>query len=976
MRAIPLTVLKGGINRLRVKGGARANMLYDLMNGYVSNDGSVGPREGTIRDATLDGNTKGLCAQDSINNVFATSMQSVPTGYVCNLLIHPTDPTQTLLKIWFAKPFMGFLYVVAEFANHDVLHFWLQNNGTWTAATVYKTGNIILPTVLNGLAYEAERMMAPNPTWTAESTVTAGNVVEPTEYTGFAYRAVGVAGTTPHTGPSEPIWPTVSGGIVQEFGDFDTNSTDAGTTQGTTTGSDQPPLGTTITDRYGDSQTIAGNTGSVLNASTTATASTNVTTWKPGTLYAPGSVVQPSTSQGGFIGAIPNGDFETGALAPEWTTQPDTGAVAIDTTHPYQGTYAVSIACNHGSSHLTMTNPGTVTPGQSVTASCYTDPFNPGNGGLDYSSSMSLRWYNASDTFISETVSGNQNGPGYRKLTVTGTAPAGAVKCRVRLSGATGTSTKTGFFDLVSWNLSTAVAVSNFLYEAVQSNAASSAASEPTWPVVAGNTVVDGGVTWKAIGTSIITWQAIPIMLSGSVEPTWATVIGNSALDSSTFTTQDAHVTNTSMSWKATNRQITDPKCPNNKPTALGASHVFNGDTDIVGFSAAVDPTDWTSANNAGYLATGLNNYGDNPVAVLALYRSNLMAFNAGGYQMWQIDPDPANMALLDAQPIGSIYTQAAQSVANDLLFLTEVGVRNIGTVGATANMQIGSTGQPVDPIVVARLKDGTYVPISLYYPGRGQYWLIFGPEAIVLTINGQGGLKSWSRYLFPAAITDWTLNGGKLLLRSSTNLIWKMDADTLVDDFHSGSGTNFLSWMQWPYLDSGSLGYSQTLLGIDLIGDGAVTIQIAYREDDPTTFIDNPDFGAPPAFTGAISGTTLTVSAISSGKLFIGQNITGTGVTQATQIVGFLTGTGGTGTYKVSISQTVPSTAMSSAVNVTDPYTIDMADTLPGTPIPIPVVSPSYSIILRWSPNQAWQWQASNIYTIPGSGMGGGISG
>src|SRR5208282_1016424 len=132
--------------------------------------------------------------------------------------------------------------------------------------------------------------------------------------------------------------------------------------------------------------------------------------------------------------------------------------------------------------------------------------------------------------------------------------------------------------------------------------------------------------------------------------------------------------------------------------------HVFAGNNDIVDYSAAVNPIDWSSTNNAGYLPTGLNNYGDNPVTALALYRGNLIAFNAGGYQMWQIDPDPQNMALLDAQPIGSIWPQAAQSVANDLLFLTEVGVRNLGTVGATANLAIGNTGQPVDPLVTAQL--------------------------------------------------------------------------------------------------------------------------------------------------------------------------------------------------------------------------------------------------------------------------------
>lgn len=62
---------------------------------------------------------------------------------------------------------------------------------------------------------------------------------------------------------------------------------------------------------------------------------------------------------------------------------------------------------------------------------------------------------------------------------------------------------------------------------------------------------------------------------------------------------------------------------------------------------------------------------------------------------------------------------------------------------------------------------------------------------------------------------------------------------------------------------------------------------------------------------TGAISTTTLTVSAVTSGALAVGQLLSGTGVTAGTYITALGTGTGGTGTYTVSVSQTVSSTAI-----------------------------------------------------------------
>lgn len=65
------------------------------------------------------------------------------------------------------------------------------------------------------------------------------------------------------------------------------------------------------------------------------------------------------------------------------------------------------------------------------------------------------------------------------------------------------------------------------------------------------------------------------------------------------------------------------------------------------------------------------------------------------------------------------------------------------------------------------------------------------------------------------------------------------------------------------------------------------------------------------PIVTGAISGTTLTVSAASVATLCVGDVITGTGVTPGTTITALGTGLGGIGTYTVSASQTVASTTI-----------------------------------------------------------------
>jgi hypothetical protein len=63
--------------------------------------------------------------------------------------------------------------------------------------------------------------------------------------------------------------------------------------------------------------------------------------------------------------------------------------------------------------------------------------------------------------------------------------------------------------------------------------------------------------------------------------------------------------------------------------------------------------------------------------------------------------------------------------------------------------------------------------------------------------------------------------------------------------------------------------------------------------------------------FTGYISGTTLHVTAVSYGSLAIGQTIVAQGIAANTTITALGTGSGGVGTYTVSVSQTIASTTI-----------------------------------------------------------------
>ena len=466
-----------------------------------------------------------------------------------------------------------------------------------------------------------------------------------------------------------------------------------------------------------------------------------------------------------------------------------------------------------------------------------------------YEAYVGIAWYNTGGSLISVSWTANPVtlSGAYRRAEVSGFAPDLAVTCTVAL-GVEG-SGSTVFFDNATISHTNPISLSQLLFKATQADPGYSDSFEPTWPTVVGNTVIDNEVTWEGVPANRVQWQAFPILISGVSEPTFPAAVGASVADNT-------------ISWVADTRRVEDERCPNTKTVAITASKIFSGDADIVAYSATINPLDWTTPNDAGYIPFGLNTYGSQDVSALGLYRSNLVAFNSKGFQMWQVDEDPANFAILDAVPIGipTSADKSIQPVSNDLVFLTEVGIRSMGIAGASTNLQAGSFGKQIDPLVKAKLVAGE-TPISLYYPGAGQYWLIFGDEAFVLTMNGGKTDMSWSRYVFPSDIDDWTILDEDLLLRSGEK-IWRVselaERDDQVGD-PASSGTAFVGRIWWPYLDFGRFGGEKQMVGFDLVATGAVTVQFGYDQSDLSKVTDAYVLAAGDTLPGTIVPMPIT---------------------------------------------------------------------------------------------------------------------
>lgn len=231
VRSVTLNASKAGMTRLRDKGGASPETLYELTNAYINASRSPTQRPGTTWTYQFGANTVGLVAFQGVFYAFTADITKVvSTGsYQVLMLRHPTNGAAQLKTIHYAQPFMGYMYVVAEFTDGVVRHYWLQNPNAWVANTTYQTNTLVQPTSPNGYYYSAVQGPAP-PVWAAGMSLLYNQsyTVQPTTYNGIYYTSyANTSSTQPvtsppffgpaYSGPNEPSWNTTPGSITFDF---------------------------------------------------------------------------------------------------------------------------------------------------------------------------------------------------------------------------------------------------------------------------------------------------------------------------------------------------------------------------------------------------------------------------------------------------------------------------------------------------------------------------------------------------------------------------------------------------------------------------------------------------------------------------------------------------------------------------------------------------------------------------------------
>lgn len=534
--------------------------------------------------------------------------------------------------------------------------------------------------------------------------------------------------------------------------------------------------------------------------------------WQPGFTYVPGSLARPTGGQQQVQTVPSNPNFEGNISG--WTVQGAAGWSYV-TDKVYDGVGSAKYIGN-GLTLLVNNIRAPVTPGQSITSFCVVSLDQQAS---DIAAARIINlFYDAGGNLI------NTNDPGppviykaksgiWQQSKHTSVAPAGAAFASFGIS-ANADAASFVRVDGTGWFYTYSGPPDGLVYKAVQASPAKSASTEPAWPPTLGVTVVDGGVTWEAVLATQIVWTARPINRSGTVEPVWPAAIGGAVHDNI-------------IDWTVTTPAIYDPKCPQTKQVAIAAAKVFAGDKDITRYSATNNPLDWSTPEDAGFIAHGLQSVQEPDVTCLNVYRGNLAILTASNIQLWKADPDPLAILILDTvESVGTNYARGGVPVSQDVFFVSSQGIRSISVSASQQAMGEGDVGNPVDELV-RELLGPDADPVSVFFPNLGQTLFFFGNQALVLFQNKLAKITGWAIYELPIVVTDAAVLDGDLYIRDLTDIYW-MDVSSKLD-----MGASFKVILEWQYLDFGRAGSRKTFMGVSMESDTTGTVSAAYSIQD-----------------------------------------------------------------------------------------------------------------------------------------------
>lgn len=189
---------------------------------------------------------------------------------------------------------------------------------------------------------------------------------------------------------------------------------------------------------------------------------------------------------------------------------------------------------------------------------------------------------------------------------------------------------------------------------------------------------------------------------------------------------------------------------------------------DVRFSSVEFGPADWETLGDAGFLPVRNNATGDASPVWLSHFRDRMVVLFDSQIQVWHVDPDPAEMALVDTlNGPGTQEGPLTQNVIGDLLFFSRGGFRSLTTQAITGEIREGDIGAPI-----VDLTDGMAGGVaSVWWQRQGVYLAAIGGRVFVFIYNPSSKVTGWSEWAFPFPVEHFAVVSNELYIRSGDDV-------------------------------------------------------------------------------------------------------------------------------------------------------------------------------------------------------------
>ena len=194
----------------------------------------------------------------------------------------------------------------------------------------------------------------------------------------------------------------------------------------------------------------------------------------------------------------------------------------------------------------------------------------------------------------------------------------------------------------------------------------------------------------------------------------------------------------------------------NNRIFGLAGSSMY--------YCALTFPLTWNDPNAAGNGFTVMSNYFSSPATLQAMapYQGKLLFACRDYCQVWTIDPDPANFAVIQTLPnIGTMAPDSVKAVGDmDVYMLYDSGVRSVRVRDASNNAIIADIGTPIDMLLQSVLQTLTTAQkataCGVVDPAANRYWLYVPTAADNPAAGVTGNIYVFS-YFTSSQVAAWS---------------------------------------------------------------------------------------------------------------------------------------------------------------------------------------------------------------------------